>query len=374
MATAPAFGLRWPGMAADAGRLDDEGGTPSSFERIAAIERAMNDLAPVAHLCWAAAAVDDYRLAGDVLLLIEVDGAGVVTTTIEADSTRDVVLTGCLRAVADAYVWPTVMRGEATRLPFAFTAPAGQFVIDRDLVPAPASGARVLLDGKNTSNRAASMFELRVPAGTTLAATASDRTEIWIYLDATAPTAVPAARAGDAVFLAPRAARAPAAPAGADLRVLIVSVPGGDEDATRAAGVLPASPAAVKDKQRPKPVVLAAAGVVPIVRRDGRGAEVGRVGIFAERATTGSDALAASRIDFDAGAVIPPHVHDGSTELLYVLRGRAEMVIDGVALTIGPTSVVQIPAGLEHSATITERLVAYQVYTPGGPEQRFKAQ
>ena len=49
------------------------------------------------------------------------------------------------------------------------------------------------------------------------------------------------------------------------------------------------------------------------------------------------------------------------------------MIVDGVTLPIGADSVVQIPPGVEHSATVTERFRAYQFYTPAGPEQRFKA-
>jgi mannose-6-phosphate isomerase-like protein (cupin superfamily) len=217
----------------------------------------------------------------------------------------------------------------------------------------------VLLDGKNTGNRAASMFELIVPAGTTLAATASERTEVWFALSGPG--------AGNATFLPPGAARAPAAPADAPLRVLIVSVPGGDEDATRSAAVLPASPANLKDKKRPKAKVIRAADVAPIPRTGGS------VQILVEKATTGSDALSASLLAFDAGTAIPAHVHDGSTELLFVRKGRATMVVDGVTLDVGPESVVQIPAGVEHSATISEAFEAIQLYTPAGPEQRFKA-
>ena len=118
--------------------------------------------------------------------------------------------------------------------------------------------------------------------------------------------------------------------------------------------------------------MIRAADVAPLVRKDAAGAEVGRVQILAERATTGSDVLSASRLRFDAGAVIPPHVHDGATELLYVVAGRATMVVDGVTLEVGPDSVVQIPPGIEHSATVTAALDAYQLYTPAGPEQRFR--
>ncbi|MCB9563839.1 MAG: cupin domain-containing protein [Kofleriaceae bacterium] len=357
---------------ADAGVAIDDGDAAEAAQ-VAAIEKAMNDLAPAASQCWAAAAVDDYRLAGEVSLYVEVDAGGAVTATVQADTTRDPVLTGCLEAVARAYAWAPPMRGGAAVLPFAFTAPDGQNVIDRRLVPDVADGARVLLDGKSSGNRAASMFELVVPAGGAPAATASERAEVWIYLDEPGTGSIPAAGRGDATLLPPRAVRALRARADAPLRIVVVAVPGGDEDATRRAGVLPSGPASLRDKGRPTPVIGALATATPIALHGPGGLATGTVTILLDQAATGSDRVAASVLALDVGAAVPPHAHAGATELLYVLEGAATMIVDGVTLPIGADSVVQIPPGVEHSATVTERFRAYQFYTPAGPEQRFKA-
>jgi quercetin dioxygenase-like cupin family protein len=348
----------------DAAVVDDEA---VEAARIAAIERAVADLGPAVHLCWAAAATDDYRLAGRVSVLIDVDDHGAGAVTIHDDTTGDEVLTSCLTMVIGVYPWPPPMRGEATLLPLEFTAPAGQNVIDRQLVPEPSAGARVLLDGRNSGNRSASMFELLVPAGQTLAATASERAELWVYLDEPAPTSIPKAAALDAIYLPPKAARAPAAAADRPLRILIVSVPGGDEDATRATGVLPAAPATVTDTKRPAPVVAGAAGAF-VADRPG----VGAVTILVEPSRVRGAAVSASILDLRGDAAIPPHVHDGSTELLYLLEGAGTMMVDGVDLPVTATSVVQIPAGIEHAFTATEPARAIQVYAPPGPEQRFR--
>lgn len=314
-------------------------------ERTAAIEHAMNTLAPVASQCWAAAAVDDYQLSGEVAVLVEV-GVGV---TIEADTTRDPVLTDCLRTVIEGYAWPPAMDGQATLLPFEFSAPHGQNVIDRALVPAVDDGARVLLDARNTGNAAASMFELAVTAKP--AETASDRAEVWIALDTL-----------DATYQPPRSPRAPAPG-----RYVIVAVPGGTEDATRTAHVLPASPPGQGTKKPPKAVPAPVAGAFSKAR-DG----MGTVTILVEPSRVKGDAIAASILDIDGAAAIPAHVHDASTEMLYVLSGSGSMVIDGVTLPVTPTTVIQIPAGVEHSFTASEPLKVLQFYTPAGPEQRFK--
>src|SRR5688500_5386499 len=96
----------------------------------------MNDLAAVAPQCWAAAAVDDYQLTGEITLLITVeDEGGRGRAEVRADTARDPILTACLIAVAEAYQWPAPMHGESAQLPFVFTAPAGQNGIDRRLLP-----------------------------------------------------------------------------------------------------------------------------------------------------------------------------------------------------------------------------------------------
>lgn len=345
--------------------VDEEALQPA---RLAAIEKAMNDLAAVAPQCWAAAAVDDYQLAGEITLLITVaDDPGGGRVEVRSDSARDPVLTACLVAVAEAYRWPEPMWEESAQLPFAFTAPSGQNVIDRALIPEVADGARVLLDGRNSGNRAASMFELVVPAGATHAATASQRDEVWVFLDAPGAGSLPTGQPLDAAYLPPGAVRALVAPADAPLHVLIVATPGGDEDATRRSGVLPASPADRKNKKAPKAVVLSPIGATVAER-----ARMGTVTLQVEPARGAGKAVASSRLDIIAGAVIPPHVHDASTELLYVRSGVGRMVVGGVELPVTATSVVQIPAGVEHSFEATEAMTVLQFYTPAGPEQRFK--
>jgi quercetin dioxygenase-like cupin family protein len=73
------------------------------------------------------------------------------------------------------------------------------------------------------------------------------------------------------------------------------------------------------------------------------------------------------------GVKIPPHVHAGSEELIYVVAGKGMTTIDGKPVFSGSGSLLRIPAGVEHSLAVDEPLTAVQVYSPAGPEQRFKS-
>jgi quercetin dioxygenase-like cupin family protein len=77
-------------------------------------------------------------------------------------------------------------------------------------------------------------------------------------------------------------------------------------------------------------------------------------------------------LTIDAGASVPPHRHPGSDELIYVLSGKSTATIDGKVQKVGTGDSLRMPANVEHSVTVEEKLVAVQVYAPGGPEQRFK--
>ena len=70
-------------------------------------------------------------------------------------------------------------------MPFKFTAPDGQSVIDRALVAWKGQGklsVAVLLDEDNSGNAAASMFELAIAAGGTTAMAKAERAELWYFL------------------------------------------------------------------------------------------------------------------------------------------------------------------------------------------------
>lgn len=75
------------------------------------------------------------------------------------------------------------------------------------------------------------------------------------------------------------------------------------------------------------------------------------------------------------GCKVPEHVHETSDEILYILEGHGTMTMDKKKLEVRAGMAIYIPRGTKHSMqleTKVEPLRAIQVYTPGGPEQRFK--
>jgi quercetin dioxygenase-like cupin family protein len=96
--------------------------------------------------------------------------------------------------------------------------------------------------------------------------------------------------------------------------------------------------------------------------------------IYADAGAIHDKTLAASILAMPAGARVAEHAHAGETELLYVLAGGGTMTVAGVELAVTPTSVVQIPKNTRHAFVATSAVRALQIYTPAGPEQRFKAQ
>jgi len=82
-------------------------------------------------------------------------------------------------------------------------------------------------------------------------------------------------------------------------------------------------------------------------------------------------------LEGDPGLVVPEHVHTDAVEMLHVLEGGGWMVVDGKRSRIEAGMMIQVPRGVKHSFMIPPDqkvgFKAVQVYTPGGPEQRFKA-
>ncbi len=70
---------------------------------------------------------------------------------------------------------------------------------------------------------------------------------------------------------------------------------------------------------------------------------------------------------------IPTHKHT-SDEYLYFINGAGAVSIDGKLYQVKNGTTVFIPRGVEHSYINNSRKTAktVQVYTPAGPEQRFK--
>ena len=91
-------------------------------------------------------------------------------------------------------------------------------------------------------------------------------------------------------------------------------------------------------------------------------------------ASTGAKDVAVSILTFEAGATVPEHTHDSSSETLYVESGSVDMVIGGRPVHANAGDAIYIPAGVLHSAHVLGPVLglrAVQIYVAAGPEQRF---
>jgi quercetin dioxygenase-like cupin family protein len=338
----------------------------SDDEKLAAIQKAMNELDEGAQACWAVAATERFDIAGELTVRAEISATGAKTQVV-TDTARNGKLAGCVAQLLAQYRWAPPLHGQTIQLPFKFKAPDGQSVIDRKLVEWKGQdklSVAVLLDENNTGNAAASMFELAIAAGGTTGWRKAERAELWYFLGDAAvsnPDTVKAATrnvlAGEVMFVPAGGVRSVSA-AGKDVHAVIVVVPGMREGSARA-GALP-TPDAPAGKTMPIIVPATAAKTY------------GPATIFVEPATVKGAPVSASILTLAAGAKVPEHVHANETELLYVLEGSGTMTIAGQDVAVTPTAVIQIPPNTKHAFAATAAVRALQVYTPAGPEQRFK--
>jgi putative monooxygenase len=90
----------------------------------------------------------------------------------------------------------------------------------------------------------------------------------------------------------------------------------------------------------------------------------------------GTTSAALSVLTLAPGAEVAKHVHADSNEMLYIESGEIETIIAGETVRAKAGDAVLILAGFEHSARVVSRFEgvrAVQIYTPSGPEQRFKS-
>lgn len=81
------------------------------------------------------------------------------------------------------------------------------------------------------------------------------------------------------------------------------------------------------------------------------------------------------RLRFSAGGGVAEHNHAASLEVVYILAGTGEIVLEGKKSVVKAGDVIHIPVGMNHAFrnTGSELIDAIQVYSPPGPEERFKA-
>lgn len=345
-------------------------------ERLAAIQHAMNQLDEGAQQCWAAvAAVEGYRLAGELTALVEV-AAPRASVTVTRNTSGSARLSACMAELLARYPWAPPLAGQSISLPFGFRAPSGQSVIDRRFVPTAQQGAvavATLLDELNTGNPAASMFEVTVAAGASTGLRVATRTEAWFFLGSGEVGTAAGARGeptrlhgGDMLLVPAGTTRKLAASASAPLRAVLVVTPGGVEGSARA-GALPTPEAPLTRADSSASFTLVRATEATPYPRPG-----GSVTLLLDPTATKQPALSAALLSFAAGAAVPLHQHAAETELLYILEGAGTLTVGDATLPVEPSSVLQLPRGVPHAFTASAPLRALQLYTPAGPEQRFK--
>jgi oxalate decarboxylase/phosphoglucose isomerase-like protein (cupin superfamily) len=101
----------------------------------------------------------------------------------------------------------------------------------------------------------------------------------------------------------------------------------------------------------------------------------GQIHFLSEPAVTGARGFSFGLVDLAAGKGHARHNHPGSEEIIYVVSGRGEQMVDdrpAVAVTAG--SSIYIPADVYHSTlnTGTETLKLIVVYSPAGPERLLR--
>ena len=64
------------------------------------------------------------------------------------------------------------------------------------------------------------------------------------------------------------------------------------------------------------------------------------------------------------GTLVPRHQHDDHESLIYLVRGRMRLVIDGVESLVGPGDAWIHPRGVPHHSEALEECVTVEVKTP----------
>jgi quercetin dioxygenase-like cupin family protein len=82
--------------------------------------------------------------------------------------------------------------------------------------------------------------------------------------------------------------------------------------------------------------------------------------------------FAASILALPRGARVAEHVHAKETEALCMLGGAGTLTVAGTDVAVTATSAIQIPPSTKHAFAASDDMRALQIYTPPGPEQRFK--
>ncbi len=160
---------------------------------------------------------------------------------------------------------------------------------------------------------------------------------------------------------------------GDEARVVLVVATSG-EPVRAAIASLAAKAKVLAWKERPAPLAIIDLAAQPDLSWDG-GARHARLGF--EPSTSPRASLGVLLLSKDAG--VAEHAHDKEWELLAALESEGDFVMrpGGIEMKIPMRdgSITVVPPGVRHAyqPSARKRTLGIQVYTPPGPEQRFKA-
>ena len=101
----------------------------------------------------------------------------------------------------------------------------------------------------------------------------------------------------------------------------------------------------------------------------------GKIHFLSEPTLTGAVRFSFGIVELAAGKGHERHSHPGSEEIIYVVSGEGEqMVDDQPPVKVGPGASIYIPADVYHSTlnTGTESMRLAVVYSPTGPERLLR--
>lgn len=90
--------------------------------------------------------------------------------------------------------------------------------------------------------------------------------------------------------------------------------------------------------------MVRAEDVTPWIRGEGRVAR-----LLVSNSTMGVTAYSLGMNVTQPGRIGPEHVHEASSETMYVVQGKLLFVIGGEEYLCGPDTAVHVPAGVPHS-------------------------
>tara|TARA_R110002073_G_scaffold24260_8_gene82079 strand:- start:51828 stop:53054 length:1227 start_codon:yes stop_codon:yes gene_type:complete len=352
--------------------------------QIQSIASALNEFSPAVHTCWAHGAADNLQLEGQVVIALEIGEGGASVPTLIEENVGDAVLIDCLLALWESYHWPEVFAvGDQIQLPpFDFVAPPAQYSVALPHVPVYEVGsdgtlsAQVLIDAQNSGNDQAAMTVLTAKPGAEVGLHTHTSAELLFVLRGQGavlgvggPQAV---EPGSAVYIPAGVVHGFKHTGESDTELVQFYAPGGPQMRFRDSAALTGTTAfeGKLPKRGAKPIVRTAAKALEHKIADGKAS----IRIIVDEAISGDASAYIGALTAQVGAVVPLHRHANSSEYLLVLEGAAVMQVAGRALQVQAGDAVQLPATVEHGATIVgaEEFKALQFYAPAGPEQRFK--